>query len=170
MQSFSELCIVVAITALIIAALHDLAVRTVPNALTATLGVCAFFLATLQHRLLMSITISLILLLAAFALWLRGYLGGADAKLLAVCTLLVAPGSVLTMLLATALAGGVLCLPYISGRFLLAPPAVARPHHILARLLRCERWRLRRQGPLPYAVAIAAGTLSALLPVLLHRV
>lgn len=166
----AQLCVVVAIATLIVAALHDLAVRTVPNALIAALGVCALILAALQHRLLASVAISILLLLTAFALWLRRYLGGADAKLLAVCTLLVAPGSVLPMLLATALAGGVLCLPYISGRFLLAPPVAARPDRTLARLLRCERWRLRRQGPLPYAVAIAAGTLFVLLPVLLHRV
>ncbi len=79
----------------------------------------------------------------------------------AVCV--VAPGSVGLMLLATALAGGALCLPYLPGKRLFARPAPGRPVGMLSRVLRCERWRLRRRGPLPYAVAIAAGTLFALL-------
>ncbi|MFL5333172.1 MAG: peptidase A24, partial [Geminicoccaceae bacterium] len=84
-------------------------------------------------------------------------------KLLASGGLLVAPASIPTMLLATALAGGVLCLPYLPGRALFAAPAAGRPSGFLARVLRCERWRLRRRGPLPYAVAIVAGTMFALL-------
>ncbi len=158
----AQLCIVAAMALLALAALHDLAVRTVPNALTGALGVCALVLAALQHRLLASLAIASLLLLVALGLWLRGYLGGADAKLLAVCALLVAPGGFVPMLLATALSGGVLCVPYLSGRLLLAAPAPRRPDRILARLLRCERWRLRRRGPLPYAVAIAIGTASVL--------
>ncbi len=103
------------------------------------------------------------LLLVAALFWLRGYMGGADSKLLAAAGLLVAPGSVPTMILATALAGGLLCLPYLPGRVLFARPTRGRPSELLRRLLRCEHWRLRRRGPLPYAVAIAAGTLFALL-------
>ena len=163
MTWLAQFSTVVAMAALVAAALHDVAVRTVPNALIAGLGGCALMLAALQHRLLASVAIAFLLLLVAICLWLRGYLGGADAKLLAVCALLVSPESVLSMLLVTALAGGVLCLPYLCGRRLLSLPAPARPDYLLARLLRCERWRLRRRGPLPYAVAIAVGTLSALL-------
>lgn len=158
-----QICIAAAMVMLIVAALHDLALRTVPNGLTATLGVCALILAAIQQRLFCSLAIASPLLLMTFALWLRGYMGGGDAKLLTVCGLLVAPSSVVPMLLTTAVGGGVLCLPYLFGSRLLSSPAPGRPTRLISRLLRCERWRLRRRGPLPYAVAIAAGTISALL-------
>ena len=157
---------VVAVAALIASALHDIAVRTVPNAMIAIVGACGFALALLQHRLLISLAACAILLSLTMALWLRGLFGGADAKLLAASALLVAPAGIATMLLGTALAGGLLCIPYLIAPRLLSRPVAARPASLVARLLRCERWRLRRRGPLPYAVAIAAGALLALLPTL----
>lgn len=157
-----QLCVVVACAALGAAALHDLAVRTVPNLLVAVLACCGLALAGLQHRLPASLAVAAALFLLAVLLWLRGLLGGADAKLLAACGLLIPPAHVAAMLLATALLGGVLCVPYLPGRHLFARPASGRPAGLLARLLRCERRRLRRRGPLPYAVAIAAATLFVL--------
>jgi hypothetical protein len=41
------------------------------------------------------------------------------------------------------------------------PPA-ARPSGLVRRALRCELRRLRRRGPLPYAAAIAAGGVFAI--------
>lgn len=154
---------VLAIVLLIAAGLHDLAARTVPNRMVVALAVVSAALAAVQDRLLASCLIAFLLLLFGAALWLRGYMGGADVKLLAVGGLLVAPEGVPIMLLATALAGGLLCLPYLPGRRLFARPPPGRPASLPARLLRCERWRLRRRGPLPYAVAIAAGALFTLL-------
>ncbi len=148
---------------LVIAALHDLAVRTVPNLVVGLVVVCGIGLAGMEHRLAAALAVSALLLLLSTILWLRGYMGGADAKLLAATGMLVTPGSIPVMLLTTALVGGLLCLPYLPGRRLFTRPAPGRPRSVPARLLRCERWRLRRGGPLPYAVAIAAGTLFALL-------
>ena len=147
---------------LAVAALHDLTVRTVPNRLITVLIGTGLALSLIQHKLLSSLIIAALLLLTAAVLWLRGYFGGADAKLLAASGLLVPPAAVIPMLLATALAGGVLCLPYLLGSHLLPRPKPGRPTRLLPRLLRCELWRLRRGGPLPYAVAIAAGTLFAM--------
>ncbi len=144
---------------LVVAALHDLAARTVPNSLIGIIGLGGIGLAVAQHRLLPSIFIAVLLLAIAAVLWLRGYLGGADAKLLGAVSLFVPPVSVALMLGATAIAGGLLCLPYLPGARGFARPPPGRPAQLLARLWRCERWRLRRRGPLPYAVAIAAGTL-----------
>ena len=166
MHGVIVVCASIAAVTLVAAALHDLAVRTVPNPMIAVVGACGFALALLQHRLLISLAACAILVLVALALWLRGLFGGADAKLLAVSALLVAPAGIATLLLFTALAGGLLCTPYLIAPRLLSRPAVARPGSLIARLLRCERWRLRRRGPLPYAVAIAAGALAALLPTL----
>ncbi len=159
----AQFCIAVAASGILaITALHDLAVRTVPNLLIAALAFCGLALAGLQHRFVASLAVAAVLFAAAALLWLRNMLGGADAKLLAACGLLIPPAHVAPMLLATALLGGVLCLPYLPGRRLFARPAPGRPSGVLLRLLRCERWRLRRRGPLPYAVAIAAGTLFAM--------
>ncbi len=157
------LCTLGAVLALAGSALHDVAVRTVPNALVAALALCAVALAAIQHRLPGAAVAASMLLLAALGPWLRGWLGGGDAKLLAASGLLLAPGAVLPMLLATTLAGGVLCLPYLPGKRLFERPAPVRPARLLARCARCERWRLRRRGPLPYAVAIAAGAIFSLL-------
>ncbi len=161
MQAFAQLLPAISVTVLVIAAMHDLAVRTVPNWLVTILAGAALALSLLQHKLLACLAISALLLLISALLWLRGHLGGADAKLLAASGLLVPPAAVIPMLLATALAGGVLCLPYLIGPRVLPRPKPGRPTHLLPRLLRCELWRLRRGGPLPYAVAIAAGTLFA---------
>lgn len=156
-------CTALAALALAAAAVHDVAVRTVPNMVLGLAALCALVLAGVQHRLPASLAVAAILLLGAVLLWLRGWIGGGDAKLLGVVGLLVPPGAVLPMLLTTSLAGGILCLPYLPGKRLFARPAPRRPAALVARLIRCEQWRLRRRGPLPYAVAIAAGALVALL-------
>jgi prepilin peptidase CpaA len=162
MRDLTELLPAISAATLVIVAGHDLAVRTVPNRLVAVLTGTGLVLSSFRHGLLTSLAMAALLLLIAAALWLRGYIGGADAKLLAASGLLVPPAAVLSMLLATAIAGGLLCLPYLLGARLLPRPKPGRPTHLLPRLLRCELWRLRRGGPLPYAVAIAAGTLFAL--------
>jgi prepilin peptidase CpaA len=162
MQGIAQLLPAIPAMLLVIAALHDLAVRTVPNWLVVALTGPGLALALLQHRLAVSLAVAALLLILSGALWLRGYLGGADAKLLTASSLLAPPAAVMPMLLAVALAGGVLCLPYLIGPRLLPRPKPGRPIRLLPRLLRCELWRLHRGGPLPYAVAIAAGTLFAL--------
>jgi prepilin peptidase CpaA len=162
MQALVQLLLAIAAAVLVVAALHDLAVRAIPNQLITAVTAVGLALALLQHKLVASLAVAALVLLAAVALWLRGYFGGADAKLLAASGLLVPPVAVVPMLLATALAGGVLCIPYLLGPRLLPRPRPGRPTRLLPRLLRCELWRLRRGGPLPYAVAIAAGTLFAM--------
>ena len=163
MPALTILCIGVAAAGLLAAALHDLAVRTVPNALVAIVLAAGLCLALAQHRLLASLAVMAALALAAGFLWVRGFMGGADAKLLGASGLLIAPANALPMLVAIAVAGGALCFPYLPGRRLFGRPAPRRPPGLLPRLLRCEHWRLRRRGPLPYAVAIAAGALFVLL-------
>jgi prepilin peptidase CpaA len=90
--------------------------------------------------------------------WLRGWIGGADVKLLGAAAIIVAPANAGTFPLAVTLSGGILALAYLAGRSILPPPAPRRPRGMFARILRVEAWRIRRRGPLPYACAIAAGT------------
>lgn len=149
--------------ALCLASLHDIAARTIPNALSlaiAALGLAAHLLAgDAPPALLAALGVFLLGILA----WRCGVMGGGDVKLLAACTLLAGPATAPDLLLAVALAGGVLALVYLGLRPLLAPPAARRPASLLARALRAEAWRIRRGGPLPYAVAIGLGTFFTLL-------
>jgi prepilin peptidase CpaA len=62
-----------------------------------------------------------------------------------------------SMIMAITMAGGVLALIYLVARRRLRRPGHGKPDGLLARALRVEQWRLRRGGPLPYAVAIACG-------------
>ena len=162
-----------ALAGLAAAALHDIAVRTVPNRLVALVAAGALLQAFAEQRGGPALAMAGGMLVVACLLWWRGWLGGGDAKLLAAAAPLVAPVQALDLLLAIALAGGVLTLPYLPGRRLFARPLPSwgdqtspAPRstavQIGARLWRCERWRLSRRGPLPYAVAIAAGVFLVL--------
>ncbi len=83
--------------------------------------------------------------------------------MLTAAAMFVAPLAVPMLIASTALAGGVLALWFVVGRRLAAPPAGLRPERFVKRVLRCEQWRLRRGGPLPYAAAIAVGGVIATL-------
>jgi prepilin peptidase CpaA len=68
------------------------------------------------------------------------------------------------MLLTTALRGGELALFYRAMSYLVTRPAAGPRRGFLARIAKAERWRLSRRGPLPYATAIAGGSIIALSP------
>lgn len=159
---------IVAVPALLAAALHDIAARTIPNGLC--LGVAVLGLAArgaageLVPGLLAA---SLVFLFAAVA-WHFRLMGGGDVKLLGACALLLPPQAAPSLILAVALAGGVLGLLYLGMRPLLPAMAPAARHRSLPaglprRALRAEAWRIRRGGSLPYGVAIALGTFVTLL-------
>lgn len=158
---------ILAVPALMAAALHDVAARTIPNGLclgVAVLGLAARVAAgELASGLLAA---SLVFLFAAVA-WRFRLMGGGDVKLLGACALLLPPHAVPSLVLAVALAGGVLGLVYLGLRPLLPALALADQRPVPAglprRALRAEAWRIRRGGSLPYGVAIALGTFVTLL-------
>ena len=152
----------------IMAALHDIMARTVPNQLVlaiASAGLVAqgAVLAGSAHLVDglfsagMALLAALLVFVAAALAWRRGWMGGGDVKLLGASALLMPAALVPSLLVATSLAGGVLSLIYLVARRRLARPGPGRAASLLARVLKAERWRLRRGGPLPYAVAIAGG-------------
>ena len=144
---------------LVAAALHDLAFRTVPNWLSvAVLGI-GVVRAGFDHRLLYSLTSAALLFIAAALCWRRGLMGGGDVKLLAASAALLPVGGWGEFLLLVALCGGVLAVIYLVLQHLIRTPSRARPWSLLGRVLKAERWRVARRGPLPYASAIAAGAL-----------
>jgi len=152
---------------LLAAALHDVAFRTVPTMLATVLACCGAALRLSAGDLLPGLAAAALVFAAALLCWLRGWMGGGDVKLLAAAALLVAPVQVPLMLVSVSIAGGCLALPYLAGRHRLVAPrpaaAARRPAGLAARILRAERWRLGRGGPLPYAVAIGVGVGTTLL-------
>jgi prepilin peptidase CpaA len=147
---------------LAVAALHDVAVRTVPNWLSATVAVAGLGAQAAQGAVPGAALAAGAVFLAAGLCWRCGWMGGGDVKLLGAASLLVSPGGVPALLIATALSGGVLALPYLASRRRLAQPGAGRPAGLARRAMRAERWRLSRGGPIPYAVAIGFGAVFAL--------
>lgn len=155
-----------ALLLLVYAALHDLAVRTVPNWLPVTLlalGVCARLF---DHSLLAAFCVAAVAFVFLFVIWVAGVMGGGDVKLWAATVLLIPPAVApeLSFFLDVLLFGGALALIYLALSFLVPKPKGSRAGGRLRRFLRAEMWRIGRRAPLPYACAIAAGAIAAILP------
>jgi prepilin peptidase CpaA len=149
---------VVGMALLLVACLYDWALRIVPNAVPSAIAVSGLALRALSGDLVESLLAAGVIFLLAVCCWRRGWLGGADVKLLGAGALLGAPGMACGFVLATCLGGGVLALVYLLVGRLVGPPGPRpAPNAVFRRLLRIEQRRLRRRGPLPYATAIAFG-------------
>jgi len=145
---------------LLAATMTDVMERLIPNRL-----VLAIVLSALVMRLSISpslVWVSLIIL-AATAVLLgllanRDLFGWGDVKLIAAVTLLFAPAAAVPLILAIAIAGGVLACCTLAARWVLRevqPPAV--PRHGLAAVFDRETARIRAHEPMPYAVAVLGG-------------
>lgn len=150
------------------AALHDLAVRTVPNWLPAALlllGICARLL---DHDLFSGLIVAAIAFALLFCIWVTGAMGGGDVKLWAAAVLLVPPGwqPQFAFFVDVVLAGGLLAMLYLALSLVVPRPRAVRGGRggQLRRFLRVEQWRIGRRGPLPYACAIAAGAIATFIP------
>lgn len=151
----------IALLLLLAATASDLAVRTVPNWFSVVLGIDGVSMRVQDHMVLLSILGAGIVFVLALTCWRRDIMGGADVKLLTAVSLLVRPPAIPTLIVAIALAGGVLGLLYWMMPRLLAKPSTVRPHFVLGRILRVEHYRIRRGCSLPYVVAITAGSVYA---------
>ena len=157
--------------ALLFAAAHDVAVRTVPNLVSLIVALFGLGLNALDGQLPAALIRGALVFAVAWYCWRRGWLGGGDVKLLSACVLLVPPGSVPELLLGTATAGGLLALFYLAlaqllpggGRRYRADfDGSVRRRSLLHRVWRAERRRIQRRLSLPYSCAIAAGVLLTL--------
>jgi prepilin peptidase CpaA len=152
---------------LLAAAWHDIVSRTVPNWMPLAIACFGVLAAYAGERLSISLSLGLaVFILAAFC-WRRGWMGGADVKLLAAIVIVLPPGMVSMFAMAMSLAGAVHAVTYMIARRVVTPPPpltssapLSRDWRSLpSRALRVERWRISRGGPLPYACAIAFGFL-----------
>jgi prepilin peptidase CpaA len=151
-----------AVTALLFAAAHDLAVRTVPNLASLIVGAAGLSLNALDGRLVQALFGAGLVFAGTWYCWRNGWIGGGDVKLLSAGALLVPPASVPVLVLMTAIAGGVLALFYLALARLMPGRAPPRPSGIMRRIWRAERRRISRRLSLPYACAISAGVLLTL--------
>ena len=148
----------------------DVRSRRIPNVLTLTGCLAGLVLAALAGGLA-GFWPSLQGLLLAFALtlpfWLLGWFGAGDVKLLSAVGAFVGVDLVMPVLLATGLAGALLAAVVLLDRGLLAQTR-QRLAATLGLSMAARRWvyvapgEQEQQARLPYAVAIAAGTLVAL--------
>lgn len=156
--------VLAALALLAFAALHDLAARIIPDWVSLALLPIGFWLRLWNGGAIWSLLALLLVFAGAVLVWRLGALGGGDVKLLTAATPLLPPAEVPALLAAVALAGGALALLYLLLRpWLRGKAPRGRPHGLPARVLRVERWRIGRGGPLPYGIAIAAGAAWALL-------
>jgi prepilin peptidase CpaA len=146
---------------LLLAACHDLVSRTVPNWMPSLIAGFGLAVAIAEDRVLISLGLGLTIFVVAVLGWRRGWMGGADVKLLGAIAIFLPPGMVGMFGLAMSLAGAAHAVGYMLARRVVTPPpaVVHRPRQLLSRALRAERWRISRGGPLPYACAIAFGFL-----------
>jgi prepilin peptidase CpaA len=154
--------------ALLVAAAHDVAVRTVPNLVSLIVAVSGLGLHAFDGQLLPALFRGALVFAVAWYCWRRGWIGGGDVKLLTACVLLVPPGSVPELILSTATAGGLLAVSYLAlarllrGNVAPLPAGSGRHRNLLRRIWRAERRRIHRGLSLPYSCAIAAGAVLTL--------
>ena len=153
---------------MLVAAFEDLRRLIIPNALT--LSLCLLWplyviAAPSLLGTLGALGCALAVFIAGALCFSRGYLGGGDVKLLSASVLLVSPVQVPTLMLSTALAGGLLATAYIAlaklfrYRVVRLPAGPVPRHNLLRRVWRAERRRITRGLSLPYSCAITVGVL-----------
>lgn len=155
------------------AACWDILYRKIPNLipiLTFATGALYLGITGQVEQALSAMATSLLVLGIGVLIWMRGWLGAGDVKLLAALSLWAGPDLVLPMLLVTALVGGLLALMqlwYRSYSYMILLPLVCWLSMKLGILLAAPTGSRhsetgRAGGPtdaptLPYGVAVAAG-------------
>lgn len=137
------------------AASSDLLTMTISNKLSLSLAGGFFLLVIMTSMGIAAIGMHLaaaaLVLVIAFGLFTRGWIGGGDAKLAAATALWFGFGHLLDFLVYASLLGGALTLLLIQFRKLPLPDLLARQHWIM---------RLHETGGgVPYGIALAAAAL-----------
>jgi prepilin peptidase CpaA len=151
---------------LLTAAWNDIATRLIPDAISLCLlavGAVARLFEDRPSDLAFSAGTALLLFVLLLILHSRGLIGGGDVKIMTALAVGLSPLDCYRFIVATAIAGGLLGITYlVLSRRLPAMHSVRRAS-LLGRVAILEIRRIRRRGPLPYGVAIAAGGTFVLL-------
>jgi prepilin peptidase CpaA len=153
-----------AILALLIAAAwRDVATRTIPDTISLLLAVTGGLARVVEgsSALAFSAATALLLFVPLLIAFSRGVIGGGDVKLMTALAVGLAPLDCYRFVIATALVGGLLGISYLLLSRLLPSSSLqglcqTKRTSFLGRVAAVEFWRIRRRGPLPYGVAIAA--------------
>jgi prepilin peptidase CpaA len=150
---------------LAIAACQDVINRTIPDTIVITLAIIGIVArATIGWApLFLSVATALLIFAILLVFAIRGWLGGGDVKLAAALAVALPPTAAWDFIVATTITGGLLGCGYVAGLRFAPRLRPVSTSHTLTRILAIEAWRLRRGGPLPYGVAIAAGGVFVLL-------
>jgi prepilin peptidase CpaA len=160
---FGNIMGTIVVISLLIAAGTDIATRTIPNSISVVVAIVGLIvrISTGPSALVASAAASVGLFLFLLLLYTRGLLGGGDVKLIPATALSLSLPSINRFVFITVMAGGVLAMLHLVGRWALrGRPASAPPPRgasLLRRIFCAERWRIARHGSLPYGVAIACG-------------
>jgi prepilin peptidase CpaA len=141
--------------AMAFAAASDLLTMTIPNRLSVALVLAFLVIAPVAgltwQDILAHIGVGAAMLVAGFAMFAMGWMGGGDAKLLAAAALWLGGDPIMLFLGYATIFGGILAVVILVYRSL---PAEALP---------LPGWALRlhaKGGSIPYGIAIAAGALA----------
>jgi prepilin peptidase CpaA len=150
---------------LMIAAWCDVATRTIPDTLSLLLLASGGLTRVLEGPSALALSVGTALLLFALLLiaFSRGLIGGGDVKLMTAFTIGISPLDSYRFVVATAIVGGLLAITYLLLSRMPHFVGQIRRTSLLGRVFTIEAWRIRRHGPLPYGVAIAAGGTFVLL-------
>ncbi|WP_458094598.1 prepilin peptidase [Roseomonas sp. WA12] len=145
------------------AAWRDISTRLIPDQSSLALLACGLALRAPYGptALAASFAVAALLFILLFILAMGGLLGGGDVKLAGAIATTLPAATIPDFVIATAIAGGLLGGGYILAARVV-PPMAAGPR-LVTRVMAVEAWRIRRRGPLPYAVALAAGGTFALM-------
>src|ERR1051326_7682335 len=100
------------------AAWHDVVSRTVPNWMPVSIACFGIVAAFADHRLMISPLFGVAVFLIAAVCWRRGWMGGADVKLLGAIAIVLPPGLVSMFAIAMSAGGAVHAIIYILARHL----------------------------------------------------
>ena len=148
-EMIAQICILVFAFAACLAALWDIRSFTIPNSISAGIAllwpVYAIASGLGLEAMAYAVATGFGVLIVGMVGWSRGWIGGGDVKLFSAVVLWGGPAGLLTLIIHTAIAGGVLSLIWMASapiRFVAVragfPVALTPPKHI------------------PYGVAIAA--------------
>lgn len=154
-ELFSFLVLFVFPMGLAFAAAMDLLTMTIPNRISLVL-VVAFLLASAALPLSLiafanHIGAGVTMLAVGLGMFALGWLGGGDAKLIAVCALWFGFDQLMNFLLTAMIGGGLLAISILTYRSMLPPPWLAR-----------QSWALRLHGArtgIPCGIALAGAAL-----------
>jgi prepilin peptidase CpaA len=164
MRPLATKLIVASVVLLLASVASDIAMRRIPDWMPALLAMVGLALRATSGTLAGGLLAAVSVFMLAFFCWRQGWMGGGDVKLLGAATLIVPPPDATVLLMAVALAGGALAALYLLLGAVLPPVCPQEGcEGGLTRILRRERWRISQHEPVPYAVAIAAGTLFVLI-------